>query len=305
MKKSIFLIALLFTFYFSFAKNFISTYLNYFKIKSIEIGNKFEEAEENYHSTLISAFIDINRIGRPKEEYFKWIKETQKLNAPMIFFVQKKYEDIILNLFQNRTTPYLIITVELEELPFYKDLEKVQQIINSSQYKSRISSNARIECVNPLYSIVIFSKFSLMKRAALMDPFKSVKFIWMDAGVSRFYGGFNLSLPIIGSRIPNDKYLAVFETRAYSDNYFNRKDLNNLIWSDKNYIQARIMGGTPQVILKVNNLMEKQWNRMISNNVINNEQIGMILSIFEEPDLFRLFNRTTLDDMKEVFSYLV
>jgi hypothetical protein len=257
-----FLFGILILFYFFFTNNYISVRFYDSNIKLIE---KKNIQQTSYHSTLVSAFFDISREGRPKEEYFQWIKETQKLNAPFIFFVEKKYEKIVSNMFQNRTRPYLIITTEMNELLFYKDINKVKQIMVLEDYKSKISSNDRIECVNPLYSIVIFSKFYLMNRAAQINPFNSEKFIWMDAGISRFYGGFDLSLPINGTRIPNDKNFIMFETRAYSDPHFNNKDVNNLLWSDKNYIQAGIMGGTPQVISKVNNLMEKQWNKMISN----------------------------------------
>ena len=264
--------------------------------------------QKNYHSTIVSGYFDISRLSRPKEEYFEWLKQTQKLNAPFILFIQKKYEKNVSEMFQNRKKPFLIIPTELNDLYFYKDIEKVKNITESPNYRSRVSSSGRIECSNPLYSIVIFSKFYLMNRTAQMNPFNSEKFIWMDAGISRFYAGFNLSLPINGTRIPNDKYFIIFETRAYSDPYFNNKDANNLLWSDKNYIQAGIMGGTPQVISKVTKLMVKQWNRMISNNLINNEQIALILSYFEEPGLFRLFNRTMLPGpelkLKEIFSYL-
>ena len=261
-----------------------------------------------YHSTIVSAFFDISRIGRPKEEYFEWLKQTQKLNAPFILFIQKKYEKNVSEMFQNRKKPFLIIPTELNDLYFYKDIEKVKNITESPNYRSRVSSSGRIECSNPLYSIVIFSKFYLMNRTAQMNPFNSEKFIWMDAGISRFYAGFNLSLPINGTRIPNDKYFIIFETTAYSNPLFINKDVNNLLWGDKSFVLAGIMGGTPKIISKVTKLMVKQWNRMISNNLINNEQIALILSYFEEPGLFRLFNRTMLPGpelkLKEIFSYL-
>jgi hypothetical protein len=76
------------------------------QVQLIEIDDKLQQNQFEYYSSLISAFYDINRVGRAKEKYFEWIKQTQKLNAPFIFFVQKKYEDIILNLFKNRTKPY-------------------------------------------------------------------------------------------------------------------------------------------------------------------------------------------------------
>jgi hypothetical protein len=75
MRKIVFYIfGLLFIFYFIFSYLFIKT------IKPLENQIKIEsDANTNYHSTLISAFFDISRVGRPKEEYFQWIKETHHI----------------------------------------------------------------------------------------------------------------------------------------------------------------------------------------------------------------------------------
>ena len=214
MKKLyFFLFVIVLIFHFFFTTNYVSVHLYSSNIKLIEKTNL--QQQPIYHSTIVSAFFDISRVGRPKEEYFEWIKDTQKLNAPFIFFVEKKYENIVSNIFKNRKKPFLIIAIELNELFLFKDIEKVNKIITSSDYKSRVSSNDRIECVNALYSIVIFSKFYLMKRATLMNPFESKKFIWMDAGISRFYAGFDLSLPINGMKIPDDKYLILFNKSLF------------------------------------------------------------------------------------------
>ena len=42
--------------------------------------------------TLVSAYYDISRKGRPKEHYFKWIGEIAKLDVPFVFFTQAKFE---------------------------------------------------------------------------------------------------------------------------------------------------------------------------------------------------------------------
>jgi hypothetical protein len=312
-KKSFWLICAIFlTIYFIISNSnyLISINLNYIDMKTNQIDSKNQTDINNYHSTLVSAYFDIDRIGRPKEEYFEWIKQTLKLNAPFVFFVQKKYSNIILSLIQNRSTPYLIITTELNELPYYKDLDKVSQILASTCFRSKIEKNDRLETKNPLYSIVIYSKFHLLQQAALMNSFKTKKFIWVDAGISRFFADFDLTLPIRGTKIPNNKFFTVFESRAYFDSHFNNKDADNLIWSAKNYFLAGIMGGTLPVVSKVKNAIDKQWHKMITNGVVNNEQIALILSYFEQPTLFRLFSRSTLivmfnsRDMKEIFSYL-
>ena len=291
----------------------ISINLNFKEIKpnNVEINNYDQiMIEKNFHSTLVSAYFDIDRNGRPREEYFEWIKQTIRLNAPFIFFVQLKYLNLTMKLFENKTTPYLVKTIELNELPCYKDLDKVSRIIGSTSYRIKIEKNDRIETKYPLYSIVIFSKFYLLKRAALFNPFKTKKFIWVDAGISRFYAGFDLSLPIRGLKIPDDKFFTIFETRAFFDSYFHNRDEKNFMWSAKSYILAGVMGGTLPVISRVNDLIEKKWHKMISNGLVNNEQIALILCYFDQPKLFRLFSRSTLivlfnsRDMKEIFSYL-
>jgi hypothetical protein len=154
-----------------------------------------------FPTTILSAYFDISRNGRPNEQYFNWIKKTLKLNAPFIFFTQAKLRNIIETIFselQINQKRFTIITIEKEELEYYKDIETLKNILSSSKYKEKIAYPYRIECTNPLYSIVIYSKLTLLVNGAQLNPFNSMKFVWMDAGISRFFKDFDLRQSITG-----------------------------------------------------------------------------------------------------------
>jgi predicted Rossmann-fold nucleotide-binding protein len=92
---------------------------------------------------VVSAFYGINRVGRPSSEYLNWLRTTFQINNPFIFFTQAKFKNDILELIPlNRSV--LIVFLELEDSPYYKDIDRVKQIIDTAQYKSRIF-NIRIE----------------------------------------------------------------------------------------------------------------------------------------------------------------
>ncbi len=252
----------------------------------------------------MSGYFDISRNGTPNEYYFRWIKETFKLNGSIIFFTELKFVETIRNMAppdKNIT----IINVELHQLPYFKYLESIKKILASPSYREKIAHPNRIECVNPLYSVVIYSKVDLLEKAAMLNPHYSDQFIWVDAGISRFFGDFNLNLPFHVKPQLDKAFFTIFEDRALSDKHFVKKDSNDITWSAKNYFQAGVMGGSLGVIAQVKNGLREIWEDMQTKNVINNEQIGLILLYFRKPRLFHLFRRTTTNNkMTDVFEYL-
>ena len=51
----------------------------------VDIEDKLQN--EKYPLTIVCGYYDITRIGRPKEDYFKWINQTIKLNASISTFL--------------------------------------------------------------------------------------------------------------------------------------------------------------------------------------------------------------------------
>jgi len=285
-----------------FAKKSNLNTTNLMQAIKVDIEDKLQN--EKYPLTIVCGYYDITRIGRPKEDYFKWINQTIKLNAPIIFFIQAKYKNVIVNMFESSGRKnFKIITVELEDLEYYQDIDAVKEILSSENYQKRVASAGRIECTNPLYSIVIFSKLPLLVKAARLNPFNSKKFLWVDAGISRFFfhPKFNLNRELTGKLVVNDSFYISFEReRASKQNEFQIKD-QNIIWSDGNYFLAGIMGGSYNSILNVSIELKNKWKYMLEQKVVNNEQMGLIAVYFEKPYLFNFIDIKNADWYMNIF----
>ena len=116
-------------------------------------------------ATLVTALYDINREndgdGRKFSEYLSWFKETLKIPTSMVVYVDPSLVDFVSE--SRKGLPTKIISQKLEEVPYYFLKNNIENIINSSEYKERISDPKRLECTNSLYSIIIFSKFQWVK----------------------------------------------------------------------------------------------------------------------------------------------
>jgi len=249
------------------------------------------QKSNSFPLTLISSYFNISRSYRPKETYLKWVESTIRLNAPFIFFTQPQYKAEIERIFMTskQNHKFKIITIELEELAYYNDLQRVEEILASDEYKAKISNPERIECTNPMYSIVIYSKMSLLLKSAELNPFNSTKFIWVDAGISRFYGGFNLKRKLSGKTLSPSSFFIACEKRAFDDVDFRNRNETGFIWSARNYFLAGIMGGTYDTILKVTNELRKKWTYLLEEKrAVNNEQHALMLVYFDWPNMFNL-----------------
>jgi hypothetical protein len=267
-----------------------------------------EEKIDQYPLTLVSAYFDISRKQRPKEEYLSWIKNTINLNAPFIFFTQSKHTTEIERIFKNsphKNAHFKIVAIELEDLIYFNEVNLVKEIITSSVYKKRMSNSDRLECTNPLYSIVIHSKFMLLLNATRSNPFNSRRFVWVDAGISRFFNGFDLDTKLTGNSLSNSSFFITLDRAAYDDVDFLTRD-ENFVWTHKNFFLGGIMGGTPDSIVNVSNELRKKWKYLLDKRIVNNEQINLMLVYFERPNLFDLKEIALKDwNLKQVFDFLV
>jgi hypothetical protein len=279
-------------------------YANYKNVNSLPKHHvNFQPNSIRSDLTVVSAFYDINREGRPSSEYFSWLRTTFQINNPFIFFTQAKYKNVTLELIPpNRSV--LIIFLELEDTPYYKDIDRVKQIISQEQYKSRVQHPDRLECTNPLYSVVIFSKFAFLEIAVQINTFQSTRFLWMDAGASRFFEDFDLANPLLGRNIPEGQFLVNLESRAYEDQMFTSKN-RDLMWTASNFIQATVMGGSSSSIGPMRKEMEVEWEMMLNASVVNNEQIALALLLFRRPELFFLYDKHNTVQWKEFLRFLI
>jgi hypothetical protein len=144
--------------------------------------------------TLVTSLYDIDRAnldGRTWDEYLKWFSKTLKLKSPMVVFVDA---DLVKFVEEHRKDiPTKIIEEPIDKIPYYYLKNRMDGVINSKEYQSKISDPNRIECKSSLYNIIQYSKFGWVERASEENYFNSEYFLWVDAGLSRFFYNINLN----------------------------------------------------------------------------------------------------------------
>ena len=110
--------------------------------------------------TLVTALYNVKRDvdgdGRTFEEYLSWFKETLKIKSPMVIFVDESLREFVEK--SRKNLPTKIITQSIEKVPYYFLNDKIQKVLDSEEFKSKIGSPERIECKMSLYNVIIYSR---------------------------------------------------------------------------------------------------------------------------------------------------
>ena len=260
---------------------------------------------------IITALFDIQRHKHESnpnalktiDDYYKSFKITLQLNCPMIIYTEEKTKQFILD---NRPKHYetKIIIQKLEEIPYYHYRDKMLEIINLDNYKSKIKNPNRIECNLPEYCIIQYSKFEWLRDAIEKDHLMSDYYFWMDAGCSRFFLDVDISSPFPGPKTVdllkklNDNNNGVFLIQGrhgltHISTYFNTINIENLIWDSVNMLVGTLFGGSSERLLVIADEIRKIFEQdMLDINCVNNEQIALGMLFLRKKKLFNVFEST-------------
>ncbi len=252
--------------------------------------------------TLVTSLYNINRSsldGRTWNEYLEWFAKTLKLKSPMVIFVD---EDLVEFVQENRgNLPTNIIEQSLEEIPYYYLKDRMDEVLNSEEYKLKISDPTRIECRSSLYNIIQYSKFKWLKNVAEKNYFNSDYFLWVDAGLSRFFYDINLNNPYPGENaqeslleIKDRILIQVF--LSYYPELANAKEMvDDYLKDNRSYIMGGMFGAGKESINKLCKIIDEVLEKMLSENIVNNEQIALGYLYKKYPEFFvEFFNESHL-----------
>lgn len=261
--------------------------------------------------TIVSALFNIEREGmdgRTWEEYLKWFEITLKLKCPMVLFITEDIREFV----ESRRTeiPTEIIIQSVDDIPYYHLKDKIQSVLDSDEYIKKISDPDRIECKHALYSIIQYSKFKWMKQAAEENPHGSEFFLWLDAGASRFFGGYDLSKEY-PSQSAKESLLGIGESFLFQMNCDYYPDLSNAdelpleyLYDNRSYVLGSMFGAHKNSIPKLCDMVENIFiNEMIESGSVNNEQIALGYLVKKYSDDFALYSRTNGKHL-DIFSEL-
>ncbi|MAG24412.1 hypothetical protein CMI47_02435 [Candidatus Pacearchaeota archaeon] len=246
-------------------------------------------------STIVTALYDIQREkfdGRKWSDYLAWFSKTLKLNCHMVVFVSAELTDFVRE--HRAGQPTDIIVQELEETPYFFVKDRIEEVIKDDKYKTKMKDSSRIECTSSLYTCIQYSKFKWMKYAAA--NFNSDYFVWMDAGLSRFFDNLDITKKYPGSAgisiLENNRGRVV--TQLFSKNYPDLFHADNLteeyFWDSRSYVMGGMFAAAPAAINEIDTLTEDVLlHKMLNNNLVNNEQIALGYLVKNVNSLFSAF----------------
>ena len=235
---------------------------------------------------IITALFDIKRDekgdGRKIEEYLNWFSETLKLKCDMTIYTEERFVEFVK---QNRSNQFEtdVVVQNLEDIPFYHWKNTISEIINSENYKLKMKDTNRIECYLPEYNLIQYSKFGWLEQAVEKNIDHDY-FLWMDAGCSRFFNGFNFDL-----EWPNKSKLDINKfTIQGNSNYvrmFETLDVNQYIWDNNCVLVGTLFGGGREVINKLHQDINSIFQSMVEINCVNNEQFALAIFAKQNPNI--------------------
>ena len=266
--------------------------------------------------TLVTALYDINRKslgdGRSFDEYLTWFAETLKVKSPMVIFVEDSLKEFVQK--HRKNLPTKIIIQSLEEIPYYDLNSEIQEILDDENYKKKISSPSRVECKMSLYNLIIFSKFPWVKRVIEENPFQSEYFMWIDAGLSRFFKPHEVDInqpypseSAIESLLDSKDSVLIQASMSFYPDLVNAKEYTDeYFWDARSWVMAGLWGGGSEVLSKFCDMIDDVLQqKMINHGVINNEQMAMAYVYKMNPDMFVVFeNHAHLHRQYEIIAEL-
>ena len=122
-------------------------------------------ANEIYPLTCVSGFWPIkNKHGN---KFLHWFKTSLRINCPYVFFTDKPGIEFIKTFRLNLPTYYIECSIN----EFY-----------TFKYREKMRTHP-LHCPSAELNLIWHEKLFLVDRAALINPFQSEFFCWVDAGI--------------------------------------------------------------------------------------------------------------------------
>ncbi|KAH3766803.1 hypothetical protein Pelo_1372 [Pelomyxa schiedti] len=257
--------------------------------------------------TLVTSFFDIGRgevsgkYSRSVGKYLSWLNDTLKFSNPMVIFCEEDENNIpefVRQVRGNLSTKIVILPNGKMDWELSYLLKNVSEILNSSDYKSKMPKLSRIECFLPSYSILMFQKFVWVMKVANENPFNTSIFAWIDAGASRFclrcQGVTNNVLTF-----PHRSWLEFLNDGKVTIQRLGslmKKPVHDIMWSSSVPVAGTIWAGNKESVIQ---LCEKGLDFFISEMLtqeqcVNNDQMALYAVWQRNPGLFHTMSRHTM-----------
>lgn len=248
-----------------------------------------------YNFTVVTAMLDIGRgdwrqQSRSYSTYLRHFARVLCLDVNMVVFTDARGRLLVDRLRQGRErrTHVMDTVTQLEDLYYYSHRERVQEIMNSPEFKqdNELVSMDYCEATVPEYDIMMWSKLTLMDQALETDPFSTSYFIWLDGG----YGhGLNVFPP---DGIWRPKHVFQYPDKVSfiqlesPEKYRNVSDRLHKIHTA--VFNGAFFGGGKEALVRMYALQKELISDWLARGVADDDQTVYVLLYYREPELFNL-----------------
>ena len=250
--------------------------------------------------TIVTAFFDIGRgnlpsemNGRPipayqqrsTETYFNYFNNLAAMRNPMIIFTQPEFAEAIEQTRRNHgmeNHTHVVVYTD-EDFEVYTDLLiRMNEVMQSEEYISKIKNPELIEYWNAPYDLINYMKSHFCAHAVAKGLVYTDLLAWIDFGYCR--------TPQTLS--PNREWYYNFDKNKI--HLFNIRDIEPerpvediIATGDVYTMGCHIVAGT-YMWKEFRNLIFSNVEKLLDQNLVDDDQTIMLLSYLEKPELFEL-----------------
>lgn len=245
--------------------------------------------------TVVTGLFNINRESwsdykRNWATYLEYFKNTLTLKSKFVIYVEKNTIEFVIKE-RKKVDPNLefskIIEIPFNKLPKYYLRSRIDEIMNSIEYKQGLIDPNPPEYNNPDYVILILSKMWLVEDAIKNNYYNTDYYMWVDAGIkhSKFReSDKGIIYPNI-SKINDIKGIRILCRTPPQENDLNIKKFYR---SHINRFGAGVILGNKTNIIQFNEKMDGVIEEALNNNLIDSEQSLHTVCYLRNKDMFEL-----------------
>jgi protein YibB len=249
--------------------------------------------------SIVTAFFDIGRGGwkvwngyarymaRTTKTYLKRFGYLATLNNHMTVFTSADLKERVLYLRKGKEDRTVVITTELQSLyPHYR--KEIDRIQNLKAFREMLKYRKHPEDRNVDYVMVNMLKSFFVSQAIINDATPGHLVAWMDFGYCRKPGD-TAGLDVWKYPFDAGK-VHLFPIREYTGQPIERIIADNVVYMTGPHIIAG-----REVWPVLTSLIFNALDKLISANMIHNDQTLLLLAYCEKPQLFELHPITDKD----------
>jgi hypothetical protein len=229
--------------------------------------------------TLVTCFYNIGRekwksCSRSTDKYFENAKNILNKHNPIVIFTTQDYVNRCIEIRKITDINLLytkIIVIPFEELMYYDKINLIKEIQQNNLKNLSYDCRQYPEFCVPEYIIVINNKINFLKKVSDENIFNSKIFQWVDFGLHHNVYNFN-------EKLFNEKYFS---------NIFYKKDKIRIVSFElpkiisnriefynthSSTVACGLFGGDINAINMLYSLSKNEFEYMLNNNIMNQEQ---------------------------------